>query len=52
MTTEYGGEVMTRPATEPSWFPSPAERRQRNREEVRQAILDAARAVMREQGVA
>jgi AcrR family transcriptional regulator len=31
---------------------SPEERRQRNREEVRQAILDAARAVMREQGVA
>jgi AcrR family transcriptional regulator len=52
MTTEYGGEVMTRPATEPSPFPSPAERRQRNREEVRQAILEAARAVMREQGVA
>jgi AcrR family transcriptional regulator len=33
-------------------LPSPAERRQRNREEVRAAILDAARAVMREQGVA
>jgi AcrR family transcriptional regulator len=31
---------------------SPAERRQRNREEVRAAILEAARAVMREQGVA
>jgi len=31
---------------------SPAERRQRNREEVQQAILVAARAVMREQGVA
>jgi AcrR family transcriptional regulator len=31
---------------------SPAERRRRNREEVRQAILDSARAVMREQGVA
>ena len=31
---------------------SPAARRQRNREEVRTAILDAARAVMREQGVA
>jgi AcrR family transcriptional regulator len=31
---------------------SPAERRQRNREEVRQAILATARAVMREQGVA
>ena len=52
MTTEHGGEVMTRPATESSSFPSPAERRQRNREEVRQAILSAARAVMREQGVA
>jgi AcrR family transcriptional regulator len=31
---------------------SPAERRQRNREEVRQAILATARAVMREHGVA
>lgn len=31
---------------------SPAERRQRNHEEVRRAILEAARAVMREQGVA
>ncbi|HEY7031371.1 MAG TPA: TetR/AcrR family transcriptional regulator [Thermomicrobiales bacterium] len=31
---------------------SPEERRQRNREEVRQMILDASRAVMREQGVA
>jgi AcrR family transcriptional regulator len=38
----------------PSFSPllSPAERRQRNREEVRQAILEAARAVMHEQGVA
>jgi AcrR family transcriptional regulator len=41
-----------RPATDSSAFPSPAERRQRNREEVRAAILAAARAVMREQGVA
>src|SRR5215208_8124850 len=31
---------------------SPSERRQRNREEVRRAILAAARDVMREQGVA
>src|SRR5207245_9654426 len=31
---------------------SPQERRQRNREEMRAAILDAARAVMREEGVA
>ena len=31
---------------------SPQERRQRNREEMQRAILDAARAVMREQGVA
>lgn len=36
----------------PSPLPSPAERRQRNREEVRGAILEAALAVMREQGVA
>src|SRR5687767_6920045 len=49
---EHGGEGMTRPATESPSFPSPAERRQRNREEVRAAILEAARAVMREQGVA
>ena len=39
-------------AADPSPFLSPAERRQRNREEVRTAILEAARAVMREQGVA
>ena len=41
-------------AGDPSFAPllSPAERRQRNREEVRQAILAAARDVMREQGVA
>lgn len=31
---------------------SPQERRQRNREEMMEAILDAARAVMREEGVA
>ncbi len=31
---------------------SPAERRQRNRQEMTQAILEAARAVMREEGVA
>jgi AcrR family transcriptional regulator len=52
MTLEHSGAVMTQSATESSSFPSPAERRQRNREEVRAAILDAARAVMREQGVA
>ncbi len=33
-------------------LPSPAERRRRNREEMTAAILDAARAVMREEGVA
>ena len=33
-------------------FPSPRERRERNREQVVAAILDAARAVMRERGVA
>src|SRR5258707_15231182 len=31
---------------------SPKERRQRNRQEMMNAIIDAARAVMREQGVA
>jgi AcrR family transcriptional regulator len=41
-----------RPGAESSPFPSPAERRQRNREEVRHAILEASRNVMREQGVA
>ena len=46
------GEVSTDSSADPSPFLSPAERRQRNREEVRQAILAAARAVMREQGVA
>jgi AcrR family transcriptional regulator len=40
------------PATELARLPTPAERRQRNRAEVQLAILDAARAVMREQGVA
>jgi AcrR family transcriptional regulator len=33
-------------------IPSPAERRRRNREEMTEAILDAAREIMREQGVA
>ncbi|HKG27653.1 MAG TPA: TetR/AcrR family transcriptional regulator [Thermomicrobiales bacterium] len=41
-----------RPPKESSSLPSPAERRQRNREEVRSAIVETARAVMREQGVA
>ncbi len=40
------------PVAESTPLPSPAERRQRNREEVRRAILEAARDVMREQGVA
>ncbi|HEY6542020.1 MAG TPA: hypothetical protein VIZ18_13840 [Ktedonobacteraceae bacterium] len=31
---------------------SPQERRQRNREEMKNAILEAARQVMREEGVA
>lgn len=39
-------------ATKQAQLGTPAERRQRNREEVQQAILDAARDVMREQGVA
>ncbi|MGH2618565.1 MAG: TetR/AcrR family transcriptional regulator [Thermomicrobiales bacterium] len=43
---------MLQPATEQTSLATPAERRQRNREEVRRAILEAARAVMREQGVA
>jgi len=47
--TETGPLV---PGAPSSSLPSPAERRQRNREEVRSAILEAARAVMREQGVA
>jgi AcrR family transcriptional regulator len=41
-----------RPPKESSSLPSPTERRQRNREEVRSAIVETARAVMREQGVA
>lgn len=51
-SVEHAGEIMTPPAAEPASFPSPAERRQRNREEMQGAILEAARAVMREQGVA
>lgn len=43
---------MTPSAAEPPSFPSPSERRQRNRDEMRAAILEAAVAVMREQGVA
>lgn len=38
--------------SEPKRILSPKERRQRNRQEVIAAILDAARAVMREEGVA
>jgi AcrR family transcriptional regulator len=41
-----------RPATDATPILSPEERRQRNRDEVRRAVLEAARAVMREQGVA
>src|SRR5829696_9960458 len=41
-----------RPPNGSSSLPSAAERRQRNREEVRSAIVETARAVMREQGVA
>jgi AcrR family transcriptional regulator len=52
MAREEGDKITMRPATESPSLPSPAERRQRNREEVRTAILDAARAVMHEQGVA
>ncbi len=48
--TKTGPELPEAQAQSP--LLSPAERRQRNREEVRQAILAAARAVMREQGVA
>jgi len=40
------------PLSESKRISSPRERRERNREEVIQAILDAARAVMREDGVA
>src|SRR5215208_5925364 len=52
MAAEPVEERTIRPPKESSSLPSPAERRQRNREEVRSAILEAARAVMREQGVA
>ncbi len=40
------------PETTGKWVPSPRERRQRNRQEMMTAILDAARSVMREEGVA
>lgn len=43
---------MAPPVAESVSFPTPAERRQRNREAMRAAILEAACAVMREQGVA
>ena len=43
---------MREPAENPTPVLSPQARRERNREEMRRAILDAARAVMREQGVA
>ncbi len=43
---------MMEPAENPVPVLSPQERRERNREEMQRAILDAARAVMREQGVA
>lgn len=43
---------MREPAENPAFVLSPQARRERNREEMRRAILDAARAVMREQGVA
>src|SRR5918998_2682753 len=52
MAREEGDKITMPPATESPSLLSPAERRRRNREEVRSAILDAARAVMREQGVA
>jgi AcrR family transcriptional regulator len=52
MTADPVERSVMRPSGESSPLPSPAERRQRNREEVRSAILEAARAVMREQGVA
>ena len=52
MVTDACEDIVMRPAAEGATLPSPAERRQRNREEVRGAILEAARAVMREQGVA
>ena len=40
------------PAEDETLLLSPKERRHRNRDEVRRAIMEAARAVMREQGVA
>ncbi len=43
---------MIEPAENSAPVLSPQDRRERNREEMRRAILDAARAVMREQGVA
>jgi AcrR family transcriptional regulator len=49
---EEGWNIAMRSVGESSSLPTPAERRQRNREEVRAAILEAARRVMREQGVA
>jgi hypothetical protein len=50
MFTERDERGAIHTAPEPPALPSPAERRQRNREEVRSAILEAARAVMREPG--
>lgn len=44
--------MASEPAADEVQFLSPNERRQRNRDEMQKAILDAARAVMREQGVA
>lgn len=54
MTLGYGpGENQVESATSnAAVLPSPAERRRRNREEMTAAILDAARTVMREEGVA
>src|SRR5215212_6747134 len=52
MSASRTGDGPARSAAAPSALLSPAERRRRNREEVRTAILEAARAVMREQGVA
>ncbi len=43
---------MTDKTTDKKQVLSPKERRQRNREEVTESILDAARAIMREEGVA
>jgi AcrR family transcriptional regulator len=47
-----GGGVVAQSGPEERPVLSPEERRQRNHEEMRQAILTAARAVMREQGAA